>query len=167
VRSLLAAVSTAPLANEFRNIKTLYKRRYVMKTARIVAVSMLVALATAGGALAQAGVVRATIPFAFSADGKVLPAGTYQVTPSLGNAMRIQNVTDNRVGGYVGTMPGNINTHKGNVMVFKKYGNHYFLREIYCPAVMKVSLFRTKAEEQVRQQAAMLNDETEVLVAMR
>src|SRR5271165_2337468 len=60
-------------------------------------------------------VMSANVPFAFSADGKQLPAGEYEVRD-------------------IGARATLIETKDGNAKVFDKVGDHYFLREIWTSA---------------------------------
>jgi hypothetical protein len=139
-----------------------------MKRITAIVFSVLAILTTASGAMAQGTVVRATIPFPFTVETRSLPAGTYEVVASLGTVIRIQNSLDPHITAYVATLPDSTEAHDNrNVMVFKKYGNQYFLHDIFCPAVMNVSLFRSREERQVRQQSAMLNDASTILIAAK
>ena len=136
-----------------------------MKRITAIAFSILAVLTTASGAMAQVGLVRATVPFDFSVGNKRLPSGTYEVTYSLGNVIKIQNTADPHVMTLVSTMRDSTISYKESVLIFEKYGNRYFLHEVFGPSVMDVSLYTSKEEKQIRQQTAMLNNANTILLA--
>jgi hypothetical protein len=138
-----------------------------MKTIKVIAFSILVALIATGGIVAQASVVRATMPFNFTVDSRQFPSGTYEITSSLDNVIRIQNTLDPHIMAYVSVMPDSGEAHNKSVLIFEKYGNLYFLHEIVVSAVMNVSLYRSKEERQIRQQAAVLNNADMVRIAAK
>jgi hypothetical protein len=144
-----------------------------MKRIRAIALFAVAALTTVSGAMAQWRTVRATIPFDFTVENKSLPAGTYEITPSLGNVIRIQNTSDPRIMASVGTLRDSTEIdaelYNESVLIFEKYGDRYFLHEVHGPTILNVSLFRSKEEKQVRQQAAMLklNDADQILIAAK
>lgn len=74
----------------------------------------------------------ATIPFDFNAGGKELPAGTYQVTRiSDGNAVSVRSM-DNAVSVFKLTNHlTQIEPANESKLVFHRYGNQYFLSEVW------------------------------------
>ena len=75
----------------------------------------------------------ANVPFAFSIDGKQLPAGAYEVRDVGARATMIETKDGhNRVIGiYQYAGPSKADETK---LVFNKVGNHYFLAEIWSSA---------------------------------
>lgn len=138
-----------------------------MKRITAFVFSVLAVLTTVNGAMAQEGVVRATIPFDFTVKNRSLPAGTYEIMPSLGNVIRIQNMHDMHNTASVGTIRDSSEFHDKCVLVFEKYGSRYFLHEVRSPAAMNVDLFPSEEEKQVRQQSGMLNNANTILIAAR
>jgi len=78
-------------------------------------------------------VMSANVPFAFSADGKQLPAGEYEVRDIGARATLIETKDGNAkvLGIYQYAGPSKAGETK---LVFDKVGDHYFLREIWTSA---------------------------------
>ena len=78
-------------------------------------------------------IMRADVPFAFSVDGKYLPAGTYQIRELDSRATLISNQDGhfNVLGIYAYAGPSKADENK---LVFDKVGDHYFLRQIWTSA---------------------------------
>ena len=75
----------------------------------------------------------AAIPFDFSIDDAVFPAGTYQLTPLSQHALRLDLVAGTRVAYVlVFSTEDAISTRTGELR-FTQYGSHYFLREFSAP----------------------------------
>jgi len=140
-----------------------------MKRITAVTCSVIAMLTTVSGAMAQAGVVRATIPFDFTVENRSLPAGTYEITRSLplSNVIKIQNALDRHFTTYVVTIPNGPESRDKSVLAFEKYGNRYFLHEVFGPGAINVHLFASKEERQIRQQTVelKLNDPQPIAIA--
>ena len=118
---------------------------------------------------AQSTRLQASIPFAFSSGGTNMPAGVYQVsrieqTPFI-------SVTDHQ--NHQAMLLGRAEpatANKGNVLLFRKYGNQYFLGAIHSQlgGAPNVQLPVSKAEKRARRQTeeAGLRVEDPILVAM-
>ena len=132
----------------------------------ILAVLVTAALVPGTGAMAQDRAVRATVPFDFTVGNKLLPAGTYEIwSPSTGT-IEVQN-RDNHVA-MLTTTTYDSHESRNSVLVFDKYGDQYFLREILCgPASINASLPPTKSEKQARMQQAALHNASQVFVAVK
>ncbi len=131
-----------------------------MKRIAVIALIILAGFCTAGSLQAQSHEVRANVPFDFNVGSKHLPAGNYTfVTEYLDNLVEIQN-RDQKIA--VLSMTEDASTPAGNVsqLVFHRYGDQYFLREIQCPSVaLNVEIPRSKQEKQVHTQMAWLGPE--------
>jgi hypothetical protein len=142
-----------------------------MKRITAITFSVLVVLTAVSGAMAQAGVVRATIPFDFTVENRSLPAGTYEITQlvPLRNVVKIQNSLDPHITIDVVTLSGGTEFHNRGVLIFEKYGNRYFLHEVFGPGVMNVNLFVSKQEKQIRQQITELkvSDTHSIVIAAK
>jgi hypothetical protein len=131
----------------------------------------LVALSSLGAAarvLAQEPAVQATVPFEFTVGGKLLPADTYTITSKTGTIL-IRN-GDMHFWAATVAVHGNNQTTDHSKLVFEKYGDKYFLREVQNPNVsdLNVSIPRSKLEKQVQVQEAKYGGVPEVvLVASR
>jgi hypothetical protein len=71
--------------------------------------------------------IRASVPFSFTVKGKVLPAGTYNVSNN-NNALLIRGF-----GGGTVTMGNRAESSKSSSpkLVFHRYGDEYILREVW------------------------------------
>lgn len=98
----------------------------------ITAVASLAALILATSAFAQSDVLRANIPFDFYVAGKLLPAGTYTITPSSGaNVIRVADGKGNSA--YIMAVAEKANRAKDTSrLVFRRYGGTTsFLSGVY------------------------------------
>ena len=137
-----------------------------MKRTIAITLLALAGVVGTGKALAQDH-VRATVPFDFTVGNKTLPAGTYWIARTSGTAISIQN---RDAGAAVLSMTSQApNESAKNVLVFDRYGNHYFLREILCEsAKMNMSLPWSKGEARTRElQAKVPTDTGQVLLALK
>lgn len=95
----------------------------------------------------RSGGIRADIPFAFSANNKELPAGTYRINSAndSGSIWRLQN-TSARAGRYLlsGSLDGR--PDQGTLrLTFHRYGDRHFLVSFKTPTY-EVALPRSKTE---------------------
>jgi hypothetical protein len=102
----------------------------------ITALSFIFAL-TAVSASAQTERKRGiNIPFSFTVGTKTLPAGRYRVEPHRGDSDRVWLVqsTDGRASALVMTMSAQARTTPEDTkLVFHRYGDQYFLSQIWTP----------------------------------
>lgn len=93
-----------------------------------------VALLFAGLGVAQAQqAVTAKIPFDFVAAGHELPAGTYVFREALPNNNQTLAILDGRGHGALAGASNLDWRQTGDKLVFHKYGEQYFLADIYSP----------------------------------
>ena len=108
------------------------------KRSHLVIASTLLALALFGlivsPAQAQSGRLKATIPFAFYAGGKLMQAGEYHVERLTNGAMKISCRDANEAAQFF-TIAVNrlIRGHADGQLVFNKYGDDYALSEMWWP----------------------------------
>ncbi|MCL5743400.1 MAG: hypothetical protein M1541_05655 [Acidobacteria bacterium] len=107
-----------------------------MKIRTLVSSSLLILLAVLF-AYGQPMVVKARIPFAFTVEGKVLPAGQYEFTPNI-NSDAIRVVGSGKGTGalamVITMLSGAMHTTPQDAhIVFDKVGNTYTLSEIWEP----------------------------------
>ncbi len=139
-----------------------------MKRFRVISLLILTGLFTAGIAKAQEGTIRANVPFDFVVGSKPLQSGTYQFLTSFARSSHAifirstnQQIVMLGMTGEAGNLPGNVTR-----LVFYKYGDHYFLREIHCPSMsLNIAFRQSKREKQIRQQMASLGPDR-VLLAL-
>jgi hypothetical protein len=133
---------------------------------RIIAIALFAAssLAAAGNLSAQEHMVKANIPFDFTVNNNVLPAGTYTISSLSPSAVQVRNVN-----GHVAELSLVQNDDKRSttpVLVFQRYGNQYFLHEILAANAMNVTVPRSKREQR-RQQEAKLQESNQTLIALK
>ena len=106
-----------------------------MKLGKLLLLSSVMLLLVVPFAHAQPTVVKARIPFAFTASGRELPAGEYMFTPNTNDeAIRVQGITNRRnVEALVLTRTaGQIHTSSQDAhIVFDKIGDKYILSELW------------------------------------
>jgi hypothetical protein len=121
---------------------------------RIVAIALFVgaALMTASSATAQSNVVEVNVPFTFTIDNTLLPAGRYTFgfdfmhpeTLIVRDRARIVKAKQAGLHGLIG--PG-----KTDALIFHRYGGRYFLSEVgFNSASDGIFLPATKVERQAR-----------------
>lgn len=127
-----------------------------MKRFLVMAIVVLAGAYTAASLQAQSHEVRADIPFSFAVGSKQLPAGHYTFLTGPSDTIVTRN-TDNEAVILSRTEQAFHAAGHLNVLVFNKYGDDYFLREIRCPSIaMNVEMPQSKLEKQIRVQAAGL-----------
>jgi|SRR5580704_11093746 hypothetical protein len=134
---------------------------------RIIAIALfaLAGLVMAGTASAQSYEVRANIPFDFTAGRVFLPAGTYTITSDDRITVVIQNGTQHAT--ILRSAVADEDRSRNNRLVFNKYGDQYFLREILCPSIhLNLELHASKMEDKARLQRAHVNEDKQVFVAL-
>jgi len=123
------------------------------------------ALISMGSACAHAQAPAFQVPFDFTVDNQVLPAGTYQVSYNAAKTAILIRSQDDRIHALTTIQPADPSISDSEV-VFTKYGNQYFLHEVLCGAVsMHVALPASKPEKQARIQEAPL-PHSETVVAL-
>jgi len=96
-------------------------------------VVFVIGLAAAGTISAQSQTLRANIPFSFVVNGATLPAGDYTLRQQ--DSQRTMNIreTDNSVGGFTLVAPMTTESARPGTarLVFHRYGNEYFLSQVW------------------------------------
>lgn len=99
----------------------------------VVIGSVLILVAVAAQAQLPGEVIRASIPFSFEVHGRVLPAGRYEISRISDEPMglMIRNIDHMRNEALFETEPVYENARSSkNEIVFKRYGDTYFLSEV-------------------------------------
>ena len=133
---------------------------------RIFAIALFAAssLAAAGNLSAQDHMVKANIPFDFTLNNNMLPAGTYTISSLSPNAIQIRNVNGHAA--ELSLVQNDEKRSKTPVLVFQRYGNQYFLHEILAANALNVTVPRSKREQR-RQQEAKLQESNQTLIALK
>ena len=101
------------------------------KTLRLF-LSLAVTLALAAGVSAQSSALLVKIPFDFYVDNTVMTSGTYVVSLTDGGHVLQVSGKDRHSGVFSMTNPGSPPAARNkNALVFNRYGNQYFLSEVY------------------------------------
>ncbi|MFT4113652.1 hypothetical protein [Silvibacterium sp.] len=130
-----------------------------------IAAALTVAGILSSSLHAQAAEARFTVPFNFVVSGKTLPAGTYRFTSQRAHLLEIQNMNLKDSALTYISLPGSSNAPRG-VIVFHRYGDRYFLREVDSSvALVRGELPVSKAEKQAQRLEASVASEN-VTVAL-
>jgi hypothetical protein len=135
---------------------------------RITALALFAATSIlgVGSALAQDLAVRATMPFAFTVGNKLLPPGTYTIIPVHRGIIAIRS-WDANVGVLSTAISDSNQSQNGSKLVFTKYGDQYFLREILggSGGGLNVSLPLTNSEKRARNQQTLAFNQSQISVS--
>jgi hypothetical protein len=128
-----------------------------MKKQIAVAVALLAVAIAAGQCYAQRTSLKADIPFAFQVGNKTMPAGEYLIQRGLDWDGRLQLVrrADSSASAMALTIPVDAERGKSEpVLVFHKYGNSYFLSEIWTGESQGRQLFKSEREKELVKESA-------------
>jgi hypothetical protein len=136
-----------------------------MKRITVLALFSAAATLAAGNLLAQAHAVQATMPFDFMVGNKILPSGTYTVVPVTDDVIAIQN-SDKKVVALSQASSDTRQLPNGAALIFDKYQNQYFLREVLGgPSTLNADLPWAKSERKARTQETMAHDQSQISIA--
>ena len=115
-------------------------------------------------ALAQEYSIQATVPFNFTVGSKQLPAGTYRITSARDNVVAIEN-RETQASILSAVSSDSEQPAKGAQLVFNKYGDQYFLREVLGgTAALNVSLPASRSEGRARHQETMAQNRSQISI---
>lgn len=138
-----------------------------MKRIITIAIFAFTGILGVGSALAQGDAVWVKVPFAFTAGDSLLPAGNYMITLVSADVIHIQ-ARDQHISVLTTEMQDDRQSKNGDELIFARYGNRYFLREILCDsAAMNANLPATKSEKRARTQEAAVQHSDHVLLASK
>ncbi len=129
--------------------------------------AFVIGLAAAGAVSAQTVTLQAKIPFSFVVNGKSLPAGEYAVFQGSAPGTMMIRGAGNGAGALTRVVPpSDPSAHAGTArLVFHRYGERYFLSQIWTGADQGSQLPVTRTE---RELMAHGNDlKQEVVAALR
>jgi hypothetical protein len=146
------------------------KRRIPMKKS-IFAVASLVAfcsLAATQGVRAQEA-IKVDIPFAFSAGDAALPPGEYRVEKMASNgAVLLIRCAEPTASALVVTMPaGGGNQRTESKLIFHRYGNTYFLSQVWSAGSSSGRQLRKTAREKEAALSAKAEPQSQVVLYAR
>jgi hypothetical protein len=133
---------------------------------RITALAFLAAtFISMSSACAHAQAIGFRVPFDFTVSDQVLPPGTYGVSYMAENAIVVRS-QNGRINALSTTHGADGQSAGGCKLVFRRYGNQYFLHQVLCRnADMKAELPTSTLEKRVRLQQAQL-PKTETVAAL-
>ncbi|HYL38430.1 MAG TPA: hypothetical protein VEV17_21105 [Bryobacteraceae bacterium] len=131
----------------------------------LLRISMLAALA-AGVTQAQSAELKANVPFSFMLGKQALPAGTYHVDQSKNSNLVIVHSTGGPTVPITVIRATSSSTQEVSKLVFHRYGDRYFLAEIWTRGSDNGwRLSRTSLERELAARRSIAG--AQVLVALR
>jgi hypothetical protein len=135
----------------------------------ILALAVIVGAAPIAQAQSQAR-ARATVPFEFSLDQKSMPAGTYEVSQLNDKVLVVRNLETKDARLLIASM--NVQADEGAgiphaKLVFDKYGDQYFLRQIWYGDSQRGIAFPESKREKEMQWARDNHQPELVVLAMK
>lgn len=106
------------------NAKSTSKLRTYLLACSLGAVAMV----STSQAFAQSNQMRVNVPFAFHNGSQRMPAGVYKVTVESAHLILLQGSSKS---GYVNTNPDIGKPAEQGKLIFQRYGDQYFLREVW------------------------------------
>jgi len=130
---------------------------------RIFALSAFAFVLAAGVAKAQSNDTISKVPFAFNVGTSVMPADTYRVS-EFGGQTGVFMISGFRHSAIVLSEPDGRTGVDRPQLVFHKYGDQYFLREIRLAGNTGFSLPESKQERQVEDRVADRSTREKIVV---
>lgn len=136
----------------------------ILKGFTMLTLIAVIALATAVvSANAQSSrLIVSNVPFEFTVGDQTMPAGEYRVTPALSKALTIQSSdAKNAVMRLANDIRPN-KTNKQARLVFHRYGNRYFLSEVWGNAdSIGRQLLKSRQERAIARELAAITSKSE------
>ena len=120
----------------------------------ITVLSILLALAGASVQAQSNSRLVANVPFKFVLAKRTLPAGKYsiqQMGTAGGRVLRIDNARGKNAGVILAKSLSSKRDDSTTQLVFRRYGDHYFLAEVWMSGEYRYELPKTKAEKEIAQ----------------
>ena len=138
----------------------------IVKSLAIISLVVGLALfATAKSASGQSSsrAVTADIPFDFIVGDKTLPSGKYMVSPATsdGQGLKIINSTGKGAAFRLANSVTHKNDNRGARMVFHRYGDQYFLAQVWSGDEYGRELLPSKRERNLRLELASNRSKTD------
>ena len=99
-----------------------------LRTYCLACILGVVAIMSASKGFAQGGEMRVNVPFAFHNGSQLMPAGVYSVTIQSEHLILLRGYSKS---GFVPTNPEIGKAAEKGKLVFQRYGDQYFLREVW------------------------------------
>ena len=99
-----------------------------MKLFAVTALLAVASLSTAALALSPSSALQAEVPFNFTVGYKQLPSGNYIIKCNSGGVITVESIDHQRR--VVVTSIIKPESTRGDKLIFRKYGDHYFLGKV-------------------------------------
>ena len=140
-------------------------RQMFLWQARAAAITRLSLLAAAAACAQSSITLNADVPFDFIAGGRTLPAGHYTVNQGTGSTVNIRS-HEGKGGTFAMTIPAcSPNGRHAARLVFHRYGNTYFLSEVWGSGADGSQLPAMRHERQLA--AAVTSSSKTIMVSLR
>ncbi|HXJ96279.1 MAG TPA: hypothetical protein VMT20_25870 [Terriglobia bacterium] len=123
------------------------------KTFSLLAALVLTFVGGAASAFAQGSIVKAHVPFAFTVSTSTLSAGDYTFTRLSQNTWTIRNDDTKQAIAMAATANGTNQDANPATLMFKEYGDSYFLSEVRCLGQTS-AVGPTKAQRELERETA-------------
>jgi hypothetical protein len=135
---------------------------------RKIAIALLTAIVNVAIATASAqNIAKANIPFNFRVGSTPMPAGLYKIEPAEAGLVWINRV-DGSSHAVVLAQTNSGTTAAPATLVFHKYGDQYFLREMRkANGQTQMTFSQSKLEKRLRTQEASLPSDGNTLIALK
>jgi hypothetical protein len=122
-----------------------------MKTQMLRIAVFVMALFGASAAMAQGkpGDVLVNIPFSFVANNHQMPAGRYIVTPATDGVLRMYDTENSGSNLFLPVHSVESTDPKEAKLIFHRYGDLYFLAQVWKGGNIGRELIRSKAEKEI------------------
>jgi hypothetical protein len=121
---------------------------------RVLGVATLLGLAGVSVASAQSPNMTATVPFQFTIGKTSIPRDVYEVSRAGGRADILLFRSARRAFLVAGHSTGSTDRDEAPQLVFHRYGEQYFLREVRFPGSLGMNLPVTREERQAAERRA-------------
>ena len=141
-------------------------RTHTLRTMMMISSLMALSALSANAQKGSSFVVK--VPFAFTVSGKSLPAGEYVIARSTQSSNEVMRISSQTRGAYVQTKPIQAQDIKEkSQVVFKRYGNEYFLFRIWTSGKSTGrELFKSAREQQSERELAQRAIKPETVAIM-
>jgi len=110
--------------------------------------------------------VRANVPFEFNVGDKTLPAGKITAREMSPGALAISNVDKRQHAIRIAHGVSSFNQNGPAKLVFRKYGNRYYLTQVWIPGYTGMEFQKSKTERALERETMLSKNSTTELVTI-
>jgi hypothetical protein len=110
--------------------------------------------------------VRANVPFEFNVGDKTLPAGKITAREMASGALAISNVDKRQHAIRIAHGVASSNQNGRAKLVFRKYGNRYYLTQVWIPGYNGMEFQKSKTERALERETMLSKNSTTELVTI-